>query len=911
MGCIIDSSMSVALIQTKLYIPPLRPNAILRPRLTEKLLAGVACPGALLLISGPAGFGKTTLLSELAGKLKGSAAWVSLDEDDNDPVRFWSYLIAACQRVQAGLGESTQSLFQSPQPLPAETISALLINDFDKLDADLVLVLDDYHVIQNPEIHTALAALLAHLPEKLHLVVSTRIDPPWQMARLRARNQLVEVRAQDLRFTSEEAASFLNHMMGLNLSPEDVAALEVRTEGWVAGLQLAALSMKGRSDVVSFIKAFTGTHIFIVEYLVEEVLQRQPEDVQAFLLRTSILERLNAGLCEAVTGCQDGQAMLIALQRANLFVLPLDDEGQWFRYHHLFADLLQARLRQSLPADAITTLHSRASQWYERNGFVIEAVNHALAAQDFEAAADLIQQNASKVTIRGELTTLLQWIEALPADVSRRHPQIIISKTWTLTLTGAQPHVESLLREIEAQIEISDETLEVRELRGNVAAIRGYFAMLAGDYARALELTELAEALLPESSVQARSILPYTLGVAYRGQGKYQMAAEAFAHLAQIGEASNELLVWATGMTEVVNTLRVQGRLREASDTARQALRWMADQGAQPFGSLAKVEVALVDVLREQNKLDEAHQRVTSVIKRMKAWDMPTDHLFAYLTLTRILESQGDITGAFEALRHAKDLRSSHPVLMTLARSTDIYEIRLLLATHDIAAAARLMEDLQPGTSKMVNIRDQELIMLAQVRLAQGRNDGVAAILAPLSNDAEAGGRRITLLESLALQARALDAQGDRETAVAILIKALASAEPEGFVRVFVDQGEGMQSLLVATARQLELAIDPALISLKVYVAKLLEAFPSNQKAGAVSHLQAKKDRLVEPLTSRELEVLHLIASGDSNQEIAEKLVITLSAVKKHTGNIFGKLGVSSRTQAVARARELGLLGHD
>ncbi len=741
--------------------------------------------------------------------------------------------------------------------------------------------------------------------------MTTRVDPPWPLARFRVRNQLIEVRTHDLRFTTEEAAAFLNRMMGLNLTPEDVATLEERTEGWVAGLQLAALSMKGRDDITGFIKAFAGSHVYIAEYLVEEVLQRQPEEMQTFLLQTSILERMNAGLCNAVTGRHDGQAVLKALQRANTFVISLDDESRWFRYHHLFADLLQARLRQVLLADAVADTHMRASQWFEQNGFEVEAVNHVLAAKDFEAAAGLIEQHASMVMTRGELTTLLQWIEALPADVSRRHPQIIISKAWTLTLAGAQPQVESLLQQVEAQIEINDETPAAREVRGNAAAIRGYFAMLAGNYARALELTELAEALLPEISVQARSILPYTLGAAYRGQGEYEKAAGAFAHLARIGEVSNELLVWATGETEVVNTRHAQGRLREASETARQALRRMADKGALPFGSLAKLEVALCDVLREQNELDEAHQRVTGVIKRMKAWDMPTDRLFAYLTLTRLQEAQGDFAGAFETLQIAKDLRLSHPVLMSLARSVDIYEIRLLMATHDISAAARLMDDLQPGTSQLVNIREQELIMLARVRLAQGRNEEVAAILAPLSSDAEAGGRRTTMLESLALQARVLDAQDDREAAVAILIKALALAEPEGFVGIFVEEGEGMQSLLVAAARQLESAIDPTLISLKVYVAKLLEAFPANQKAGAVFHPQAKPAGLVEALTSRELEVLQLIAAGDSNQKIADNLVITVSAVKKHTGNIFGKLNVNSRTQAVARALQLGLLPTD
>jgi len=903
--------MSVPILSTKLYLPHPQSNGVLRPRLSEKLLAGVARSFTWTLLSGPAGFGKTTLLGEFIELYRQPVAWLSLDTADNAPIRFWTYFIAACQSVRAGVGEVALALLRSPQPVPDNALPTILINDMAGQEHDLILVLDDYHAIQNQAIHSAVSYLLDHLPDHLHIIFSTRVDPPWPLARFRSRGQLVEIRAADLRFTEGEAANFLGRTMGLNLSTWEIESLEARTEGWIAGLQLAAISMRGSNDIAGFVKAFTGSHVYVAEYLVEEVLQHQSEEMQTFLLRTSILERLTASLCESVTGRQDGQAALDALQRANLFILPLDDEGRWFRYHHLFADLLQARLQQTLSPDEIRGLHRLAADWNEKNGFPVEAVNHALAAKDFEAAADLIQQNASEFTIRGELTTLLQWIEALPADVSRRHPQIIISKAWSLTLAGAQPQVESLLQEIEAQIEIFDETPEVRELRGNAAAIRGYFSMLGGDYAHALKLTELAETLLPESSVQARSILPYTLGVAYRGQGEYEKAATAFIQLAHIGEVSNELLVWATGETEIVNTRRAQGRLREASEKARQALQRMADKGALPFGSLAKLEVALCDVLREQNELDEAFQRVTGVIERMKAWNMPTDRLFAYLTLTRVQESQGNIAGALASLRVAKDLRSSHPVLVSLGRSVDIYEIRLLMATHNVPAAARLMDDLQPGTSQMVNIRDQELIMLARVRLAQGKNDEVATILAPLSNNAEAGGRMNALLESLTLQARALDAQGDRETAVTILIKTLVLAEPEGFVRVFVDEGEGMQSLLVATAHQLELVIDPALVSLKVYVAKLLEAFPANQKTGAVFHPQIKTDGLVEPLTTRELEVLQLVAAGDSNQTIADKLVVSVSAVKKHTGNIFSKLNVNSRTQALARARQLGLLTAD
>lgn len=900
--------MSVLFLPTKFYIPRLREKRVLRPRLTDILQAGVNRPATVILLSGPAGFGKSTLLGEFVTQLQQPVAWVSLDEGDNDPVRFWSYLIASCQSVRPGIGESAQELLKSPLPSPNDAVPSILINDFNRMESELVLVLDDFHTIQNELVTKAFSFLLDHLPDKLHIVLSTRIDPPWPLARFRAHNQLIEIRERDLRFTSDEAASFLNQVMELNLSLEEVAALAIRTEGWIAGLQLSALSMQGRGDIPAFIKAFTGSHIYIAEYLVEEVLQHQSKDVQMFLFQTSILGRLNASLCEAVTGIQDSQAVLTALHRANIFIIPLDDEGLWFRFHHLFADLLQSYLRQTLPTDAITTLHLRASQWYQQNGYAIEAVNHALAAQDFEAAADLIEQNASKVTTRGELTTLLRWIEALPADVSRRHPQIIISKAWSLTLAGELLQVESLLREIEKQIEYGDETPEIRELRGNISVFRGYFAMLAGDYTRAIELTLSAEALLPERSVQARSILPYTLGASHRGKGEYEEARLAFVHLAKIGEAANELLIWATAETEVINTLRALGRLREANETARLALEKMKEKGVLNFGSLAKLEVALCDVLRDQNELDEAHQRVLGVIKRMSAWDMPTDRLFAYLALTRIREAQGDFAGAFEVLKIAKELRSAHPVLAALSRSVDIYEIRLLLATHDISAAARLMDALHPGVSQMVNLRDQELIMLARVRLAQGKYDEAAAILAPLSASAEAGARRSAFLESLTLQACVAEAQGKREAAITILMKTLTLAEPEGLLRLFVEEGEGMWSLLTVAARQLKSVSDTGVSLLKDYINKILEAFPADFKAGTVPTRPAQASMLIEALTSREMEVLLLIAAGDSNQTIAEKLVITVSAVKKHSSNIFGKLMVKSRTQAVARARQLDLI---
>jgi LuxR family transcriptional regulator, maltose regulon positive regulatory protein len=909
--------VSNSLLSTKFYIPPLRANAIPRPRLVDKLLAGVNQPGSLTLLSGPAGFGKTTLLSALAAQLRRPAAWVSLDDGDNDPIRFWTYIIAACQSVQAGAGASALALFRASQPLPAETVPTILINDLARLAGGLALILDDYHVIQNPALQTAFAFLLDHLPGTLSVVLSTRVDPPWPLARLRVRNQLTEVRAADLRFTPEEAAAYLNRMMGLNLPAEAVAALEARTEGWIAGLQMAAIALQsplsgpGRSDSTSFVEAFTGSHVFVAEYLVEEVLQRQPEAVQTFLLQTALLERLTAGLCEAVTGGQEGQARLAALHRANLFLIPLDDEARWFRYHHLFADLLQARLRQTLPAEAIAGLHGRAAAWYAANGFAVEAINHALAARDFEGAARLIEQAAPAVMIRGELATLLRWVAALPAEVSRRYPVLIIAQAWALTLAGAARQVEALLQQVESQIEIGGPTPADEDLLGNAAAIRAFFAMLAGDDARALALAERAEALLPESSIQARSLLPYILGSAYRAQGQYEKAVEAFARVAQMGEAHDVLLSWATGMTEVVNVRRLQGRLREAGEAGRLAQQKLAAQGALALGPLAKVEVAFSDVLREQNKLEEAGRRMAEVMARLQAWDMPTDRLFAFLTLMRVQEAQGDLAAAHETLQQAKALKAAHPVLLNLARLVDFYEIRLALATHDTATAVRLVEGLPPDRRQSVLLRDQETIMLARVRLAQGQFDEAVAILIPLASETEAGGRKLVWLESLILLARARDEQGDREAALAALLKALVVAEPEGFVRLFLDEGERLQRLLAAAARQLAPAADPAALALKAYIAKLLDGFGTGLASGAAPLASPLAVGLIEPLTPRELEVLRLMAAGDSNKAIAAALVITVSAVKKHTGNIFGKLNVTSRTQAAVRARQLGLLPSD
>ena len=905
--------MPVSILSTKLYVPHPQPNCVLRPQLTARLLAGIERPNTWALVSGPAGFGKTTLLSEFIEQYRQPVAWLGLDGADNDPIRFWTHLIAACQTLESGVGEAALGLFRSPQPAPEDVVPTILINDLVGREHKLVLVLDDYHVIQNPAIHSAISFLLDHIPDNLHIIFSTRVDPPWPLARFRARGQLIEIRAADLRFTEAEAADFLSRTMELNLSRMEIASISTRTEGWIAGLLLAALSMRGRKDVAGFVKSFTGSHAYVADYLVEEVLQHQSEEMQKFLLRTSILERLNAGLCETLSGCQDGQAALMELQRANLFVLPLDDEGHWFRYHALFADLLQAHLQQSLSPDLIKELHVRAAAWFEQNGYAIEAVNHALAASDFDLAARLVEQNTYPLVTRGELATLIGWINALPDKVNNR-PQFLLAKAWALLFAGNAEKIEELLRQIEMLTGSGNSASEAAVLQGSAAAIRAFFTMMAGEHALALQFAEQADKLLPALGSKAdqsnpflyaaHSVLPYTLGMAYRSQGQYEQAAQAFGQEVKMFSATEDILGWTIATTEVAVIRRMQGQLHESEAICRKALQRISDQKVYPSGSLARVDATLSEVLREYNELEEAGQRVNGALERMRNWNMPTDRLATLLCLGRLQLCQENFTATHETVQQAKELRASQPVFLDLSRSLDMLEIRLALAERDIPTAAHLMDGLLPGTSRIVFFREQELVLLARLRLAEGRPDEALDSLTALAKEAEAGGRYFAWLEILVQQALALEAKGEREAALEVLRRALVFAKTEGFVRVFVDEGAKMQQLLAAMTHKGSGAASD-------YAAKLLEAFPAGQEPQTAPLAPKTADGLIEPLTKREQEVLRLIAAGDSNQVIAQKLVITVSAVKKHSGNIFGKLNVNSRTQAVRRANQLDLLPPD
>jgi LuxR family transcriptional regulator, maltose regulon positive regulatory protein len=597
--------MSISILSTKLYVPPARPNAIARPRLSEKLLAALHRPGGLVLLSGPAGFGKTTLLSEFVTQLQRPVRWVSLDEADNDPIRFWTYLIAACQSVQAEVGQSALELLPTPLALADDTIPTILINDLARRDGGMVLVLDDYQVINNPSIHGGLSFLLDHLPEKLHLILSTRVDPPWPLARFRARNQLIELRAADLGFTTGEAAAFLNHTMGLNLSPEEAAALEARTEGWIAGLQLAALSMKGRSDVAGFVKAFTGSHVYVAEYLVDEVLQRQPQEVQAFLLQTSILERMSIELCDAVTGRRDAQAILTTLHRANLFVIPLDDQGQWFRYHHLFADLLQARLPQSLPAGEIAVRHTRVAAWYEHNGFAIEAVKHALAAKDFERVASPVEQAAQTMMFTGQFNVLRGWLASLPDASFHAHPRLTIySVLIDLSQANLDMSEQSLL-EKEGLTRALPPSPENDRLRVEAMVLLCPF-LAHQDPSRAIQIAHEALAQLPEGDLRLRAYLFSALYRAYGMDGDAEKSEPAYQECLRLAQAAGHYDVVANTTMVRAFDLGQYGRLREAAQYCRLIIKTGAHSGHKTFYPAGPCYIGLACVHLEWNDLETA-----------------------------------------------------------------------------------------------------------------------------------------------------------------------------------------------------------------------------------------------------------------------------------------------------------------
>jgi LuxR family transcriptional regulator, maltose regulon positive regulatory protein len=964
--------MPMSLLQTKFYVPGLQGrdphlSYVYRPQLYKRLDQGLG--RRLTLLCAPAGFGKSTVLSEWirqkAHDPPTPVAWLSLDPGDNDPVRFWSYVVAALQRVAPAIGLAAMALLQAPQPLSPEGLLTPLLNELAARSETMVLVLDDYHLITDPAIHKALLFVLDHLPPQLHLILSSRIDPPWPLARWRAQGQLAEVRAEDLRFTPDEAARFFQDRMGLDLSPAAITALERRTEGWIAGLQLAALSLQGVNDREHFIAAFSGSNRYIVDYLVEEVLSHQPAAVQAFLLRTSILERLCGPLCDAVLGQAEGsasvagdgfttaQTLLEQLDHANLFLIPLDAERHWYRYHHLFAEVLANRLRQTQRA-LQATLHSRASAWFEAHELWPEAIHHALAATDFVRAAQLIERvgiaHYAQPAIQHSLD---RWLPSLPPTIIRQRPRLCLIYAWILfaqlDMAGALQRVaeaEAAWQQSNAQpADAATPPAQERQLAGEIAAMRAmliaYTPTLSA--AEAIVRGQQALALLAPAQTTFCALASLGLGMAYLRQGDVSNSEAILVEATRWSQAAENVYLFSVAASHQVAMQRARGALRLAQTTCHTALAWMAGRGALIYPTYGGIYLNLADLHREQNDLVAAQRYAEEAVAYSDQEVNPSLYLISRLALIRLKQAQGDWPQVWSLLQHVTALAEQHPTIIhptLLPAMTAQFQLgaqfQLSEAVPLHAPTAGLKAALEwarktpweegdlVGAYRFLDLiyqYEHSRVARAQIWIAWAYTTGDLAFLpetlAYLQRQqqvAERGGLcwfqiKLHLLQALAHHALADDAQSRLA-----LTQALRLAHTESYLRIFLDEGEPLRRLLAAFGLWLDQQPpDEAWHPIQAYIAKLLPAFgplpaahTTTAPIGQTPH--ASRPTLVEPLSERELELLRLVHDGLSNSEIAERLIITVGTVKKHLNNIFGKLGVSSRTQAVVAARALRLL---
>jgi LuxR family maltose regulon positive regulatory protein len=899
------------MVATKFFVPRPRPRAVPRRRLIERLQRGL--DAKLTLVSAPPGFGKTTLLAEwLAGvaSTETPAVWVQLEPTDSQPAAFWTCAVTALQSARPGVGDRALAMLQAPNPGPSEPAIASLLNDLASSAGDVMLVLDDYHVIEDRAIHEGLAYLLDHAPRQLRLVIASRADPPLPLSPMRVRGELVEVRAADLRFSGEEAGAFLNGTMRLDLAEEQVAALESRTEGWAAALQLAGLSIQGRDDVSGFIADFAGDNRYIVDYLVEEALQQQPEDVRNFLLRTAILDRLGAGLCEAVTGMPDAGAILRYLEERNVFVVPLDERRQWFRYHHLFADVLRARLAIDLPGEE-QDLHRRASAWFAAQGEAPLAIRHAFAANDFEAAAALVERVVMDMLRTRQEEPLRSWIARLPAALVRRRPVLAAGYAGALMHGAFFEAAEPWLRDAEAGLEtavhVSQRTdveperpvyvdeQQFREQPGMIALYRAGHAQASGDLSTTARYARLAlELMAPEEPLRGGALA--LLGLAHWSAGDIEEARKTY--LEGIAIVHDGGYVHDNSLVILTDLLVAQGRLREARDSYGRAIAAMDAQGSSAPRGAADLLVGLAEILREQGDLAAAAARLDDARELGDYAALPETRFRWFTAMAGVKRSEGGFDAALSLLDEAERL-------YTGSFSPDVRPISALRARTWIdqgkpgEASAWARGRGISATDEISYLREFEHLTLVRLLIARARNgedkrplDDAAGLLARLLTAAETGGRTNAVIQILALQALVAHAHGDPHSAMQPLRQALSLAEPEGFVRVFLDEGAPMTDLLQA------IAIPPG----ERYAGRLL-GFANTR---ATPEAAPKSEH--ETLSERELDVLRLLASDLSGPGIAGELVISLNTLRTHTKNVYGKLGVNSRRAAVRRAIELRLL---
>ncbi|MCU1450307.1 MAG: ATP-dependent transcriptional regulator, MalT-like, LuxR family [Acidimicrobiales bacterium] len=891
------------LLETKFHVPWRRRELVARPRLSDRLNGGK--DSALTLVSAPAGFGKTTLLTEWldAGAGGGRAtAWLSLDQSDNDPALFWAYLVAALRTAVPGIGASALALLSSQSSIAAAL--AALLNELRGIETDVVLVLDDYHVIDTPDIHEGISFLLEHLPPELHLVIASRADPPLPLARLRARGDLVEIRAADLRFTPDEAATYLEEVMGLVLTADDVISLEARTEGWIAALQLAALSMQGRDDIAAFIAGFAGDDRYVVDYLVGEVLQRQPDHVRSFLLRTSILSRLNGSLCDALTGQKDGMAMLEALDRANLFLVALDDQRRWYRYHHLFGDMLRARLLDEEP-DLVKDLHRRASDWYVEHGERAEAIHHAMAGEDFERAADLVELALPAMRQGRQEDTLRRWLEVLPEELFQTRPVLSVGLVGALMATGDMKGVEARLRDAERWVNATEDRAlgsgspvivdedGFRGLPGAIAMYRAGLARLSGDIPGTMTHARRALEVVGDHDHAERGGAASLLGLTYWTIGDLEAAqrwyGEGMASLERAGYHADVV----GGAITLADIRIAQGRLRDAMTTYERGLERASEQGPSLLRGAADMHVGMSMLFLERNDLDAAREHLAASRELGESKGFPQYPHRWRIATAAVRAVEGDLAAALGLLDEADRVYNGD--FSPNVRPIAALKTRVRLAQGEVDDALAWVHEQQLSVEDdLTYVREFEHITLARVLIAEapGRSiEDAIRLLGRLLAAAEAGGRTGSVIEILALHALALHRHGDVSGAPAPLERALTLAEPEGYVRVFLDEGPSMTTLLRTAARQ-----GGASYARRV----LASAEPEEHRAPV-------QRGLVEALSERELDVLRLLRSELDGPDIARELTVSLNTMRTHTKSIYAKLGVNSRRAAVRRADELGL----
>jgi len=872
------------LIETKFHMPLWRSDGVVRLRLLDQLQAGLKEQRKLTLVAAPAGYGKTTLITSWLNSFPKSTQhiWLSLEKNDNDPARFLSYWAAAWNRIGDFGLENILELLDTPQLPHFQIVLDEIINAFARLEEPAILVLDDYHIITSPLIHEMLEYFFEHQPRLAHLVMITRSDPSLPLARLRARGQMTEIRASDLRFTEEEASQFFNQSMQLVLNEEDIRSLDLRTEGWAVGLQLAAVALKNLPDPQRFVETFRGSHRYVLDYLAEEVIRQQRDDVREFLIQTSILERFNAESCEALTGDTDSPGLLSELEQANLFLIPLDDERVWYRYHHLFADFLRTELSKT----EIEKLYKKAALWHEQNDLLSEAVQYAISSGDLAFSADVIDRGLRKNAIwsGGDLTLYTTWLDALPPQVFQSRPALSLSASHVLYMSGRFDLAEK-------QIDLAEQTLhaqfsspEKEQMLALASLYRGVIASVRGDTGQAIEKITFAQERIPQEYHLHHARGFYSLGLAYELSEQTELAVQNYLKSCEEAQSAGVLSLAIQALGAAAQVQISLGQLSLAQQACQSAIQIAGDKRLPPLGS---VESILGCIALERNDLATAEEFLQNGIALSRRGGLMADVILGLSYFARLHTYQGRVSKAFEAIQEANVIMQGYGVeRMSMLAAAHIANLQLLTGQEGAA--------VQWAVAYHAVRADQQHefadLTLVRVLLKTDERENIPSILDPLIKRHQAQGRVRTVIESMILMALFHRAEKDTPAAVDWLSQALGLAAPEGFLHIFLDEGEALLDLL-PKARQT--------------APELVDAILNIQQAGSDSP-PSPLDQLIDPLSEQELRILNLLVAGKSNKEIADELVISVGTAKWHVHNVLQKLGVSNRSQAIARARELG-----